>query len=184
MSILWPPHTLRYTRHQLWKQRRQIYTVLSSICTSVLPSQKVSNGENVFIWWRHHGTRLTLCFVLLCLGNDWFYPSSIGLLHWHWDNWLIAQCQHYNDVIMSAMASQITNLMIVYSTFYSGADQRKLQSTASLAFVRGIHRWPVIPFINTHYINQYQNKSIDAQLHSRKTVGCSFKPPLKLEMDE
>ena len=33
--------------------------------------------------------------------------------------------RHYNDVIMSAMASQITSLMIVYSTFYSGADQRK-----------------------------------------------------------
>ena len=31
----------------------------------------------------------------------------------------------------------------VYSTVYSGADQRKHQSSASLAFVRGIHRWPV-----------------------------------------
>ena len=50
---------------------------------------------------------------------------------------------HYNDVIMGTMASQITGLMIVYSTVYSGADQRKLQSSASLAFVRGIHRWPV-----------------------------------------
>ena len=50
---------------------------------------------------------------------------------------------HYSDVIMSAMASQITSLTIVYSTVYSGADQRKHQSSASLAFVRGIHRWPV-----------------------------------------
>ena len=50
---------------------------------------------------------------------------------------------HYNDVIMSAMASQITSLMIMYSTVYSGADQSKHQSSASLAFVRGIHRWPV-----------------------------------------
>ena len=41
------------------------------------------------------------------------------------------------------MASQITGLAIVYSTIYSGADQRKHQSSASLAFVRGIHRWPV-----------------------------------------
>ena len=38
---------------------------------------------------------------------------------------------------------QITSLTIVYSTVYSGADQRKHQSFASLAFVRGIHRWPV-----------------------------------------
>ena len=44
---------------------------------------------------------------------------------------------------MSAMASQITSLTIVYSTVYSGADQRKHQSSASLAFVRGIHRGPV-----------------------------------------
>ena len=50
---------------------------------------------------------------------------------------------HYEDVIMGAMASQITSLTIVYSTVYSGADQRKHQSSASLAFVRGIHRWPV-----------------------------------------
>ena len=50
---------------------------------------------------------------------------------------------HYNDVIMSATASQITSLTIVYSTFYAGADQRKHHSSASLAFVMGIHRWPV-----------------------------------------
>ena len=50
---------------------------------------------------------------------------------------------HYTDVIMSVIASQITSLMIVYSTVYSGADQRKHQSSASLAFVWGIHRGPV-----------------------------------------
>ena len=50
---------------------------------------------------------------------------------------------HYNDVIMSVKASQITNLTIVYSTVYTGADQRKHQSSTSLAFARGIHRSPV-----------------------------------------
>ena len=49
---------------------------------------------------------------------------------------------HYN-VIMSVMSSLITSLTIVYSSVYSGAHQRKHQSSASLAFVRGIHRWPV-----------------------------------------
>ena len=44
---------------------------------------------------------------------------------------------------MSAIASQITSLTIVYSTVYPGADQSKHQSSASLAFVRGIHRGPV-----------------------------------------
>ena len=44
---------------------------------------------------------------------------------------------------MGAMASQITSLTIVCSSVYSGTDQRKHQSSTSLAFVRGIHRWPV-----------------------------------------
>ena len=50
---------------------------------------------------------------------------------------------HYGDVIMGAIASQITSLTIVYSTVYSDADQGKHQSSASLALVRGIHRGPV-----------------------------------------
>ena len=50
---------------------------------------------------------------------------------------------HYSDVIMDEIASQNTSLTIVYSTVYSDADQRKHQSSASLAFMRGIHRWPV-----------------------------------------
>ena len=49
---------------------------------------------------------------------------------------------HYNDVIMSMMASQITSLTIVYSNVYSGTEEWKHQSSASLAFVWGIHRWP------------------------------------------
>ena len=52
---------------------------------------------------------------------------------------------------MGAIASQITSLTIVCSTVYSGADQSKHQSSASLAFVLGNspgpvnspHKWPV-----------------------------------------
>ena len=55
----------------------------------------------------------------------------------------IAWTNDYTDVIMGEMVSQITSLTIVYSTVYSGADQRKHQSSASLAFVRGIYRGPV-----------------------------------------
>ena len=53
--------------------------------------------------------------------------------------------QHYSDVIMSAMASQITyiSISIVCSTACLGVDQRKHQRSASLAFVRGIHRYPL-----------------------------------------
>ena len=59
---------------------------------------------------------------------------------------------HYCDVIISPTASQITSLTIVYSIVHSGTNQRKHQSSASLAFVRGIHwrpvksphKWPVM----------------------------------------
>ena len=50
-------------------------------------------------------------------------------------NWV-----HYSDVIMSAMASQITSVTIIYTIVCSGADRRKHQSSAALAFVRGIQR--------------------------------------------
>ena len=69
---------------------------------------------------------------------------NIGVSH-------TAGITHYNDVIMGAIESQITSLTSVFSTVYSDADQRKHQSSAPLAFVRGIHRgqvnsphkWPV-----------------------------------------
>ena len=51
--------------------------------------------------------------------------------------------QHYSDVIMGVMAFQITGVSIVYSTVCLGVNQRKHQSPASLAFIRGLHRWLV-----------------------------------------
>ena len=60
--------------------------------------------------------------------------------------WQFQRVTHYNDVIMGAIASQITCFAIVYSTVYSGSDRRKHQSSASLAFVGPVnspHKWPV-----------------------------------------
>ena len=72
------------------------------------------------------------------LRHVWMYVTVFadGLLH------VRCKCicrhgDHYSDVIMGVMASQMTSLTSVYSTVYSGADQRKHQSSASLAFVRG-----------------------------------------------
>ena len=48
--------------------------------------------------------------------------------------------RHYSDVIMGAMASQITSLTIVCLTVYSGADHRKHESSAPPAFVQEIHQ--------------------------------------------
>ena len=76
----------------------------------------------------------------------WVHPKKYvygSLITVVWYQPLLPTSSHYNDVIRGTMASQITSLTIVYSTVYSGADQRKHQSSASLAFVWGIHRWPV-----------------------------------------
>ena len=57
--------------------------------------------------------------------------------------------KHYSGIIMSEMASQITGALIVYPTVCSSADQRRYQSSASLAFVRGIHRSPARSPVNS-----------------------------------
>ena len=92
--------------------------------TGEFPAQSASNTENVSIWWRHHG--LPSLWGIICF----FTVRTITV-------------SHYNNVIMDTIVSQITSLTIAYSTVYSGADQRKHQSSASLAFVWGIHRGPV-----------------------------------------
>ena len=56
----------------------------------------------------------------------------------HFVSWI-----HHSDVIISETASLITGVSIVDSTFCAGADKRKQKSSASPAFVRGIHRWSV-----------------------------------------
>ena len=64
-----------------------------------------------------------------------------------WKNdWHFAK--HYCDATMGTVASQITSLTIVYTAVYSDADQSKHQSSASLAFVGGIHRDRWIPRTN------------------------------------
>ena len=79
-------------------------------------------------------------------GRCWMISNVNIVWNYHYDNQrniFQNMLNHYNDVIMSTMASQITSLTIVYSCVYSGADQRKHQSTASLTFLRGIQQWPV-----------------------------------------
>ena len=88
------------------------------------------------------------CFF--CMDERWLFlidrisfrtkrqPVKWGALTFLWSH-----PHHYNDVILTTMMSEITSLAIVNSTVYSCADQRKHQSSASLAFVRGIRRWLV-----------------------------------------
>ena len=57
--------------------------------------------------------------------------------------WYFICTSHYTDVIMGTIASQITSPTIVNTIVYSDADQRKHQSSASLAPVNSPHKWPV-----------------------------------------
>ena len=74
-----------------------------------------------------HGTSEEMA-LSISITNTW----CVGLTH-----------KHYSDAIMRTMASQITSVSVVCSTVCLGADQRKHQSSVSLAFVRGVHRSPV-----------------------------------------
>ena len=95
-------------------------------------SSSLSWGPHVSLWSNLHVMKITGSTVL-CI-----------ILKWH-DSRKSESTEHYTDVIMTTMASQITSLTVVYSTVHSDADQRKHQSSASLAFVWGIHRDRWIP---------------------------------------
>ena len=79
--------------------------------------------------------------------NEWMNEYSFQMIAAVISKWLLTKPPtshyHYDDVIMTMLASQITSLTVVYSIVYSGVNQRKHQSSASLAFVREIHRGPV-----------------------------------------
>ena len=76
---------------------------------------------------RRHFQLHFLVWKMLCFASNFTETCS--------HEWWIFLCMrriqsvHYSDVIMSAMASQITNITTVYSTVYSGSDQRKLRVT-------------------------------------------------------
>ena len=92
----------------------------------------------VFLSWQYHWLHWDNSFRILSNKNE---TLVCGVIRWSLIHGSVIN--HYNDVIMSTMASQITSLTIVYSMFYLSADERKQQSSATLAFVRGIHRRPV-----------------------------------------
>ena len=119
-----------------------------------------------------HQSMMTSCYIDNCKHNS-------------------VKFQHYDDVIIGAIASQITSFTIVYSTIYSDADQRKYQSSASLAFVRRIHRgpvnsphkWPVtlkmFPFDGVIMIKIYQfsQKNMKLKLLAAKWLYLTLPQP-------
>ena len=106
-------------------------------------------------WNKCHSGPISYCIIIP--GGDWVW-IVLKIILAQEKNYIVLQylnhtltlwCLHlglhvyyYGDVIMYTIASQITSLTIVYSTIYSNADQRKHQTSAPLAFVRGIQRGP------------------------------------------
>ena len=103
--------------------------------------------------------------------HPWLDFMCIFMINRKWDHKIRQYYDHPSKLQWghNELAAQITSLMIVYSNVYSGADQRKHQSSAALAFVWGIHRWPVnslhkgpvtwkmFPFDDVIIISVYQN---------------------------
>ena len=102
----------------------------------------VINNMFVFVFSKCFGNNLTSLSHLK--------KSHVSLSAALFSKWRLPPCRwlplcHYRDVIKDAMASQITSFIVSNHQphVHSGADQRENQNSASLAFVWGIHQWPV-----------------------------------------
>ena len=101
--------------------------------------QLLSSGMPIY--WRNLQTNYNFPPCGISQHTICFCENANGINNEMWEiGGHLIYLGHYADVILGTMASQITSLTTVYSTVYSGADQRKHRSSASLAFVRGIHR--------------------------------------------
>ena len=104
-------------------------------CVRVSTKIVFCKATNFFIYF----CVLNWCWIITYI----YWKNMIEIVMWVSSPSYLCGVMHYGDIIMGTMASQITSLTIVYSTVYSGADQRKHQSSVSLDFVRGIQRGPV-----------------------------------------
>ena len=153
-------HSVRRVHRYLWfPSQRVSYAGVFVFCLCCHPEQGIEKwGDFAMICDVQylHGMPTLLVF-LKTFPYDMEVSLTFPKLNWKWfqsrvelfKGWggmkLNFQCYrfHYCDVIMRAMAFQTTDVSIVYSIVWSGVDQRKHQSSASLAFVRRIHWWPV-----------------------------------------
>ena len=127
MSYNWPGKRIRNIIIIFFFQAMRIVFAYMHVCSNASKSSTVI--RLIFQWnesmdeWSHH--------IVYCGKSKVSMSNRNGGLTLQWrHNGRYGVSIHYS-------------LTIVYSTVYSGADQRKYQSSASLDFVRGIHRWPV-----------------------------------------
>ena len=119
---------------------KQLFYIGNAVSPSnfALISQDVHHNGS--FQWNHNPTEVHRTPIIMLKSpaeTPENFSDVLGIIRDH------VSFYHYSDVIVGTMASRITTLTIVYSTVYSGTDQRKHQSSAPLAFVRGFHRWPV-----------------------------------------
>ena len=151
------PHPTPITHHisitKNCSKLGKIHSGQGPISLTINPSEFKFFGQFVLLWLKFrrcqlmslqflHITSMTRDPYMLSrhAQNLFWWPENENTTKWNSNH---AGNVHYSDVIMSAMASQITGVMIVCLNVCSVADQRKHQSSMSLAFVRGIHRWQV-----------------------------------------
>ena len=136
-AILFVLHRREFQLHHLTIGKMQIYFYMNSGQQGSIQWRLClhfsSPTNNISRWCVHYQCQQCKVFVMW-RGTSPAYISGLilGLQASERRHYKA----HYNDVIMGAIASQITCLTIVYSTVYSGADQRKQQSSASLALCR------------------------------------------------
>ena len=148
------PHTITVTIRFLLTMRRHsgIYLSPAVLHTLTLPPQyerlnldssgkskqdQLSGTVQLRVLVHHRSRRSRFSWLM-----SRFCTATRLWIAWPW-SFLWTVRLHYDDVIMTMLASQITSLTVVYSIVYSGVNQRKHQSSASLVFVREIHRGPV-----------------------------------------
>ena len=111
-------------------------------CKTIKSCDPMFSMALLFKLWQLRGSLAWQRIII----HSWFGGNMLCNMRWHLGVCGISAMtsnSHYDDVIMDTVPSQITSLAIVYPIVYSSADQRKHQSSASLAFVWGIHRGPV-----------------------------------------
>ena len=99
--------------------------------------------DAVMLMWRHSNVNYVTATWVPGAAVLWNLPAPD--IQMNFIGYIYHDGVHYIGLIITTIASQITSLTVVYSTVYSDADQRKQQSSASLAFVWGIHRDRWIP---------------------------------------
>ena len=121
-----------WTCHSAWYKIRQVYNIVTYQINKQLHQCVIITAKSTS----------KILIKIFPVNNLVSHMALVGYCGVHMRTF------HYDDVTMGTMAAQITSLAIVYSTFYSGADQSKHQSSASMAFVWGIHRDRWIPRTN------------------------------------